>query len=131
MTATSQRLDTIAIAVSGLCMVHCIAVPIALALFPLVALGIGSEHHAHGLMLWIALPVSALGLTLGTLRHRRVHVLYVGAAAMALLAFASTWGHDNLDVHRESALMIVASALLAAVHVWNFRIVRRRACQGS
>ncbi len=123
MTPISSRFDSAAILLSGLCVLHCLMVPVVLALFPLVALSLGSETHFHGLALWLALPVSTVGLVLGTCRHRRWRIFVAGAAAMALLTFASTWGHDNLQLVAESLLMITASALLAAVHLWNWRSI--------
>lgn len=125
MATISRGLDAAAVVLSGICVVHCIAVPLALTLVPLFAISLGTDQHFHGLMLGIALPISVLALGLGTWRHRRGLILGTGFAAMALLAFASTWGHAHLDVYRESALMLVASVALAMVHLWNYRSVYR------
>jgi len=126
MTPVSSRFDSAAIVLSGLCVLHCLIVPVVLVLFPLVAFSFGGDAHLHGLMLWLALPVSTVGLVLGACRHRRWRIFIAGAAAMALLTFASTWGHDNLQLVAESLLMIAASVLLAGVHVWNWRSVSAR-----
>lgn len=125
MTALSRQFDRIAVLMSGVCLVHCLLIPVVLMLFPLLAISVGDDRHFHGLMLWLVLPVSVLGLVLGFRGHRDLRIVLAGAVAMLALTFASTWGHDNLRTTTEAVAMVLASLLLAVVHVWNFRAVRR------
>jgi hypothetical protein len=124
MTVIIRNLDRFAIALSGVCLVHCLLLPFAIALMPLLAIGVGSDEHLHELMLWVVLPVSLVGLLLGWRRHRRSDVLALGLAAMALLAFAGTWGHANLSQLVEVALTVPGSLALAVAHLLNYRQVR-------
>ncbi|MCC5862836.1 MAG: MerC domain-containing protein [Gammaproteobacteria bacterium] len=126
MTALTRQLDRLAILLSGVCVLHCILTPVAIALLPLLTLGIGGDEHFHELMLFIVLPVSTLGLALGWRQHRRAGVLLGGVAAMALLTFAGTWGHDNLSHALEATLTVIGSLALAAVHLVNYRFLRHR-----
>ncbi len=126
MELLTRQLDRIAILLSGVCVLHCILTPAVIALLPLLTLGIGGDEHFHELMLFIVLPISTLGLALGWRQHRRSRVLLAGVAAMALLTFASTWGHDNLSHALEATLMVIGSLALAAVHVANYRVLRHR-----
>lgn len=128
MTVLIRQLDRLAILLSGVCVLHCLLTPAALALLPLLTLGIGGEDHFHELMLWVVLPVSTLGLGLGWRQHRHNGILLLGVASMALLAFAGTWGHHHLPHAAEAALTVVGSLSLAAAHVLNFRRLRHRRC---
>lgn len=123
MTALSRQFDRIAVLMSGLCLAHCLLVPVVLVLFPLLAISSGDDRHFHGIMLWVVLPVSVIGLALGFRGHRDLRIVFAGAGAMLALTFASTWGHDNLRTSGEAVAMVIASLLLAAAHVWNFRAV--------
>jgi len=131
MTVIIRNLDRFAIALSGVCLVHCLLLPFAIALMPLLAIGIGSDEHLHELMLWVVLPVSLVGLSLGWHRHRRSDVLALGLAAMVVLAFAGTWGHANLSQLAEVALTVPGSLALAVAHLLNFRQVRLASATAS
>jgi len=120
----SRHIDRIAIALSAVCIVHCLAIPLLVALVPLAAIGLGGAHF-HALMLWLVVPVSAGGFVLGVRVHRRWDVVVIGAAALALLALAGTHGHHHWPAAAEALVSIAASLALAAAHWINFREVRR------
>src|SRR5690606_41884092 len=52
----SRYFDRIAIALSAICIVHCLAIPLLVALVPIAAIGFGGAHF-HALMLWLVVPV--------------------------------------------------------------------------
>lgn len=120
----SRYFDRIAIALSALCIVHCLAIPLLVAVLPLAAIGLGVGHF-HGLMLWLVVPVSALGFALGLRVHRRWDVVGIGVSAVVLLAIAGIHGHDAWPAAVEAGVSIVASLILARSHWINFREVRR------
>src|SRR5690606_36546826 len=109
---------------SAVCIVHCLAIPLIVAILPIAALGLGGGHF-HGLMLWLVVPVSAVDFALGYRVHRRVDVVAVGIAAVALLMVAGIYGHDQWAAAVEAAVSVVASLILAGSHWVNFREVRR------
>ena len=120
----SRHFDRIAIVLSAVCIVHCLAIPLIVAILPIAALGLGGGHF-HGLMLWLVVPVSAVGFALGYRVHRRMDVVVVGIAAVALLMVAGIYGHDQWPAAVEAAVSVVASLILAGSHWVNFREVRR------
>lgn len=120
----SRHFDRIAIALSAVCIVHCLAIPLLVALVPLAAIGLGGAHF-HALMLWLVVPVSAVGIALGVRVHRRRDVVAIGTAALALLALAGTYGHHHWPAAVEALVSVAASLVLAAAHWINFREVRR------
>lgn len=121
----SKYLDRVAIALSTICIVHCLAMPVLIAVLPVAALAIGGDGHFHSLMLWFVVPTSVLGFGLGLRVHRRIDIVAMGAAAIAALAAAALWGHSAWDPSLEVTANVAASVLLAAAHWRNFREVRR------
>lgn len=126
----SRHFDRIAIALSAVCIVHCLAIPLIVALLPLAAIGLGGGHF-HGLMLWLVVPVSAIGFGLGLRVHRRWDVVGLGVAAVALLAVGGTYGHEHWPTAAEGLVSVAASLVLATAHWINFREVRRLHRHGS
>ena len=121
----SKYFDRVAIALSTICIVHCLAMPIVIALLPVTAFALGGDGHFHALMLWFVVPTSILGFGLGIRVHRRVDIVAMGAVAIAALAAAALWGHSDWDPSVELLVNVAASVLLAAAHWRNFREVRR------
>jgi hypothetical protein len=115
----------VAIALSTICIVHCLAMPLVIAVLPVAALAIGGDGHFHSLMLWFVVPTSVLGFGLGLRVHRRLDIVVMGAVAILALAFAALWGHSAWDPSVEVLANVAASVLLAAAHWRNFREVRR------
>ena len=121
----SKYFDRVAIALSTICIVHCLAMPFVIALLPVTAFALGGDGHFHSLMLWFVVPTSVLGFGLGARVHRRVDIVAMGALAIAALAAAALWGHGAWDSSVEVLVNVVASVVLAAAHWRNFREVRR------
>lgn len=120
----SRYLDRIAISLSAICIVHCLAVPLLIAVLPVAALGFGDETHFHAVMLWLVVPVSVIGLVMGYRVHGRAAIVLVGTIGVAVVAAAATFGHSQWSVTAEILVSIVGSLLLAGAHWTNFAVVR-------
>jgi hypothetical protein len=121
----SKYVDRVAIALSTICIVHCLAMPFVIALLPVTALVVGGDGHFHSLMLWFVVPTSIIGFGLGLRVHRRFEIVAFGALAIATLATVALWGHGAWDPSLEVVVNVAASVALAAAHWRNFREVRR------
>lgn len=121
----SKYFDRVAIVLSTICIVHCLAMPFVIALLPVAALAFGGDGHFHTLMLWFVVPTSILGFGLGVRVHRRPGIVLLGGVAIAALAATALFGHSTWDPSVEVAVNVAASVLLAAAHWRNFREVRR------
>lgn len=121
----SKYFDRVAIVLSTICIVHCLAMPFVIALLPVAAFAVGGDGHFHSLMLWFVVPTSVLGFALGLRVHGRADIVLFGAAAIAALAVVALWGHSVWDPSVEVVVNVTASLLLAAAHWRNFREVRR------
>jgi hypothetical protein len=125
MITSRHFFDQIAIALSAVCLVHCLALPVLVAVLPLAALTLGASGHFHGVMLWLVVPTSVAGLGLGFRVHGRAGIVLAGACGVAMLAAAALWGHAAWDAVLETVVSVVGSLVLAAAHWLNFREVRR------
>jgi len=113
-------LDLVGLTLSGLCLVHCIALPVVLAVLPAVALVSHDEHH-HWLHIALALvlvPVAFASLLPGFLRHRRSAVLYAGALGTVAIA-TGAFLEASLGARLSSAMTIAGSSSLVAAHWLN------------
>lgn len=111
-----NRLDRVGVLLSGLCALHCLA-----GLLLVAGLGLGGgvllAPEIHRLGLALAIAVGSVTLVLGVVRHGDPVPLQVGAAGIALMAFALFVGHGMA----EAALTILGVSLLAWAHLRNLR----------
>jgi len=115
-------LDRAAVVLSGLCLLHCLALPFLILGTPLVAALAGSHWHAP--MLLVVVPVSTFAIVMGYVRHGNRPIVVAGAVGLLLLVFAGTVAHDALGAAVDRTLTVIGSLLLASVHWRNSRLVR-------
>lgn len=121
----SRYFDQVAIALSAICIVHCLALPIVVVALPVAALSLGDSQHFHGLMLWVVVPTSLVGLLLGYRLHQRAGLVALGTLGMVVLGAAATYGHAGWSLALEVVVSVAGSLTLGAAHWLNFREVRR------
>lgn len=115
--------DTVAIGLSGLCLAHCLALPIFASLLPIA--GAWAEAvWVHWLFVGIAAPVS-----LGTfLLPKKQAPRLIGLATLGLVLLVA--GAAEFPTHEsETMLSVMGGLLLAAAHLLNWR--RRPRCHGE
>lgn len=110
-------LDGLAVTLSALCLVHCLALPLVVAGLPFLAQY--SEGHLHAQVLVIVLPLSSVALALGFRRHRNWRILLGGIAGMLLLISGATIAHEQLGLAADRAFTIAGSIVLATAHFYN------------
>jgi len=118
----SGVLDKAAVALSGLCLLHCLLLPVIIALLPF--LGQFSDRHLHAEMLIIVLPISLIALSLGFRRHADKRVVGLGIAGLLLLLVGATLAHNLYGVAADRMLTITGSIILALAHYRNNRLSR-------
>lgn len=117
MTTASPRLDATGLALSALCLVHCLAVP----LIATGALAWAASESIHiGLTVALAVVVAAVALP-GYRRHRRPIVPALLIGGLVFLVAAVTVGEAAGEA-AETLLTIVGSVTLMAGHVLNLRL---------
>jgi len=118
--------DKAAIGLSTLCALHCLALPIAIALLPsLAAYGLADERFHTWIILGV-IPLSVCALTMGCKQHRQTNVLYIGFLGLLLLCLTPLLGHELLGETGEKFLTLAATALIVSSHIKNFRLCRKK-----
>ncbi|WP_136161123.1 MerC domain-containing protein [Sphingomonas flavalba] len=116
--ARDGLLDRLAIALSGLCMVHCIGTAVLLGLVS--AGGSFFSHAVHEVGLTLAIGLGLIALTGGIVRHRRVLPAAIGGIGLGVMAAALAMDHSGL----EAAYTVIGVGILAFGHMLNIRAVR-------
>lgn len=122
MAATTRlalplSLDRLAIGLSGLCMVHCLATSVLLAMLS-TAGGMLLDPIFHEIGLTIAIALGAVALGRGVLRHGYMMPAAMGAFGLGMMAGAMTLPHD---VGGEALWTIIGVGILALGHHLNRR----------
>lgn len=118
---TRDLFDRLAIGLSALCLVHCAASVLLLAL--LATAGGALLHPAiHEVGLGLAILLAIIGLGRGFLLHRRPVPMILGTAGIGLMATALSVPHGA----SEAAFTMLGVGCVAIAHLLN-----RRASAGS
>lgn len=125
-SSPAPGLDRVAVVLSGLCLVHCLALPVAMAALPFMS-GL-ADSHWHLPMLGIALPISIVAIVIGYRRHGNRGIVAGAVLGIGLLAAGATVGHAVLGPLADRVLTVTGSLVLAAVHWMNG--LRLKRCQG-
>ena len=128
----SIQFDRAAIGISGLCIAHCLVLPIALVLAPSVTLlTVLSDEMFHKLLILLVLPTSIFALTLGCRRHKNFVVVGLASVGLMTLCFAALFGHDFVGEGLEKLFTMVGAILVALSHFFNFRLCQLKNCQNE
>ena len=121
---TTETGDKAAIGLSFACALHCLMVPLFLAIFPSSTLsGLGDERIHLGLLALI-IPISVFSLTLGCRVHRNLTVVAVGVTGICILCFSALLAHDIGGESLETAGTLLGSSIVALSHALNFKSCR-------
>lgn len=116
--ALNGSIDRAAIALSGLCLVHCLATSVVLAVLASAGgLLVSPAVHEIGLTLAILLGIVALGR--GVVEHGFMMPSAVGGLGLGVMSGALTMPHSGL----ETVYTIIGVAILALGHDLNRRAV--------
>ncbi|MFC3123331.1 MerC domain-containing protein [Agaribacter flavus] len=123
-TGDSGRLDKLGVWISGLCAVHCLALPLLLPIAPVIASSFFAEHWFERVILSLSVVIGFAAMFIGFHQyHRQLYPLY-SLAAGALIY----WNKDALGHELEPFTVTVGAALIIGAHVLNLRLCRQ--CKG-
>jgi len=111
----TKVMDSLAIGLSALCIVHCLAVPILIVALPGVLTGSAHSDMTHFVIFAVAVPLSAVALSFGYRLHRRLR--YIGLAALGICGLGM-----GLMLHGliyEVYATITGALILALAHMGN------------
>ena len=115
LLAKPGRLDHLAIGLSGLCLVHCLATAIFLGVIASVS-GFLGQPIIHEVGLTLAMILGAIALGRGVVVHGFVLPVAIGALGLGVMAGALQLPHDGT----EAVYTMVGVGLLALGHRLNF-----------
>lgn len=117
------HIDRLAIGLSGLCAVHCVATAVLLGLLASAG-GILGSPLIHEIGLTLAILLAAFALGRGALRHGFLLPLGIGSVGLALMAYGLTL-HETW---KEPVVTILGVSILAIGHRLNCRAAERADC---
>ena len=121
-------LDRSAIVLSMICVVHCLALPVAIIMLPALSAYWFADENFHLLLLYLVLPTSVIALGLGCRRHRMFKMMLWGSAGLLCLTVAALLGHDRLGELGEKGLTLLGAGLVVVAQIYNFRNCRQSQC---
>jgi hypothetical protein len=115
----ASLLDRIAIGLSGVCLLHCMASFVLLSLFALS--GGWLDHRVHVIGLALAMPLAAVALWRGWRRHGRLGIGALGASGLSVMGLSLMVSHGQSG---EMLVSMLGVSLLALAHWRNLRALR-------
>ena len=119
--------DRIGVSLSGLCLIHCLALPVLFAAMPWVSQRLDDER-IHLLFAAAAVPVAVISFVPAFLKHRKRHVLALGLSGALFLLLPVLLG-SWIGEAAEHQSTILGGILLVAGHVANLRV--KECCSGE
>lgn len=126
---SSDWLDGAAVGLSGLCLLHCLALPLAVGALP--ALLPFVDGHLHAQMLIIVVPLSIVAIGIGYSRHRNSRIVIGAATGLLLLIIGASVAHNALGIVADRAFTISGAIVLAVAHFYNGLLSRRHSCAAT
>ena len=114
MLAQTRRWDRLAIGLSGLCLVHCLASAVIMGLLS-VAGGLLGAPIIHEVGLVLAMMLGAVALGRGVIEHGFMMPSAVGALGLGVMSGALQLPHDG----SEALYTVIGVGLLALGHRLN------------
>ena len=128
------HLDRIAISLSSLCALHCVALPIVATIMPLLSSTIehGSILHEfwfHRFILIFILPISIFALISGYRCHKQALLILIAGIGLAVLLFTAIFADTLISKQvlphsGETMLTIIAGIIHAVGHIMNMFATR-------
>lgn len=113
--------DAFAVGASALCLFHCLALPLILALAPAASNVLGMPTWFHLAAFAVAVPASAIAMRRGYRHHGVALPALLGTIGLVLLGLGALCGFRLLV---ETGFTVFGSVLLAAGHLRNWRLQR-------
>ena len=112
-----RRLDATAISLSGICLVHCLLLPVVAAFVPTLVVLTHAEW-VHTAFVVVALPTTGLALW-SVNRHHRPPLGLLALASLGLICLLV--GALDWPPGWDEQITVLGSLLLVTTHVWNWR----------
>jgi hypothetical protein len=119
----SGTLDSLGMAASLLCMVHCISMPLLISVLPTLGLSFLEGHLAHHLLAFFVVGFALAAVLPAYLRHRRSAVLVSMIVGVGLVLMATFGAGTVLPESYELPLITLGNMLVVFTHWRNKNLV--------
>ena len=114
-----DKADSVGMALSLLCLIHCMAFPVLAAFAPAILANLPGDDSTHRTLLIGICFVGVLAFRSGYRVHRRVSILALFLTGMGLISLAAIMGQKLLSPLGETAITVCGSCLLVTAHWLN------------
>ena len=128
MLNTEALADGSAIGLSLICTLHCLLLPVAVALYPNFMSFMPNDEVVHLSILFVAIPISIFALLKGAKLHSKHSVFFIGFSGLLILVLALFLEHSFFGDHGEKIFTIIGSIVVSYAHYKNFSICRNQGC---
>lgn len=118
-TLSSKVLDSAGIVLSCLCIAHCLFLPVAVSLLPIILGDALVRPETHWAMLAAVAPIATYALWKGYRHHEHNFVLIAGAAGLVTLLAAHPLAHALGSHQWETILTVAGGFCVSAAHARN------------
>lgn len=119
-----RTLDRWGIALSFLCLIHCVATPLILLSLPIMARYYLAHPWFHLVLALVIIPVGGLAFVRGYRHHKRSGIVALGLTGLVIITVAPFLVHALKYNLNEPLLMILGSVALITAHLRNQKACR-------
>ena len=113
----SNFVDATAVTLSGLCVMHCLALPVLAAFLPVLG-QVSEAEWIHKVFVLIAIPLS-LGAAFQS-KPGKGRSIFFGLAILGLsIMLAAAFVHELHEI--EAVLTVIGASCLALAHIWRWK----------
>lgn len=116
--------DGIGILVSGLCMAHCLLLPLAVSSLSVWGIEFLTGEATHQVLVFVLLAVGLLAFIPGYQCHGKFSVVLLAVSALLTLSFAAFVSGDLWGEGAETWLTVLGSSTLVIAHLKNLSFCR-------
>jgi len=120
--AKLKLLDSSAISLSGLCLLHCVLTTLIIPVFPMIASSFIADEMVHLWLFLLACPLSVFALSIGWRLHGKIRFFLMGMLGLSLMGGALIHG---ISEAWETTLTTSGVIVLALSHFGNYGLNRR------
>jgi hypothetical protein len=118
-SAFAVSLDKIGILASGLCVVHCLALPLVLSVISVSSLDALGDERFHAVLSVFATLIATMALWQGYRRHLKWDAFLVALPGLGMLLLAAFNPHHLIEENSERWLTVAGAVLISAAHILN------------
>lgn len=118
----SSSADYAGICISALCMIHCLALPVLIAVMPVLGAVFEGQEWIHQLLVAFAFIAVNFAFFRGISAHGRFEPFLIASIGLVLLVTALVVGEEHWA---EKLLTVVGALVTAGGHFWNFNLTKQ------